>query len=135
MWDKLFTLIRCSDAPDEANGDRSALLGEGWAERDRDEGTGRGFAGFGVAVEAAGAGCSERGWKRGLGGGWRLAAVLASEGVCWGGCAGVELGGGAAGSAMCTSPAGATIRGSRLALTCGEGRTGVWWTADDSWAG
>lgn len=125
MWDKLFTLIRCNDAEDEAKGERSALLGEGCAERDKEEGRGRGIAGFGVALATDGAGCSERGWKRGLGGGWRLAVVLASEGVCCGGCAGVEVDGGAAGSAMSTSPAGATIRGGGLAFTCGEGRTGV----------
>jgi hypothetical protein len=91
-----------------------------------EEGTVRGFAStLGVELVPAGVGCSECGRKRGLGGGWRLAAVLASEGVCCDGCVDVELDGGAPASAMDTSEAGATIRGGGFALACEDGRTGV----------
>lgn len=118
-------MIRCCDA-DVVSGDRSACVGDSCAGRDVEEGAARGFAiTLGVELVPAGVGCSECGRKRGLGGGWRLAAVLAPEGVCCNGCAGVELDGGPVESAMDTSDGGATIRGGGSALPCGDGRTGV----------
>jgi hypothetical protein len=132
MWDRLLTLIRCWDA-DVANGDRGAWLEDSGVDRDMAEGTVGGWAAaLGVELVPAGVGCSECGRKRGLGGGCRLAPVLASDGVDCEGCAGVELDAGATESAMGTSADGATIRGDGFALACVEGRTGVWCTAGDS---
>jgi hypothetical protein len=145
MWDKLVTLIRRGDADVESAGERKDCAGEGWAAADPDGATDR-------AAVLDGVGCCDCGCTRGLGGGrtacWgvgRCDAESAASACCerWADVVVVvvaddddvvvvELGGGASVSAIGTSAGATATRAGGFGFAEGDGRTGVWCTAEDS---